>query len=226
MKNTHGIAPFAFVLLTAVTFAHGANLVAVADPMPTEVGEIATPNHDPHHVSSMGTVSAPVPAEIAAWDPVVLRAEPEPAALSAPAFVAADTVLYAKANARLRAAPTTAAGVVAKLAADAPLRAIARSTDGAWWQVSLAAPPDQPGRAGYVHRDAVTKYRVAKTKLPAATAPVAVASPQPVPARRSQGLLGYLGYVDETMSRLDGTMSRVAEMAGGGPAPKIVRAEH
>ncbi len=129
--------------------------------MSTEGGEVATPNHDPHHVSLMPT-AAPVPAESAAWTPVILRAEPEVAAPPAPTFVTADNMLYARANARLRAAPSTAAGVLAKLAANAPLRAIARSTDGAWWQVSLAGK-----RTAYVHRDAVTKYRVATMKPPA-----------------------------------------------------------
>jgi hypothetical protein len=226
MTNMYRIARFAFVLLAAV-FAHGADLAAAADPMPTDVAEVATPNHDPHHVSLVETVATPnhdmnrVPAESVAWNPVILRAEPEVAAPSAPAFVAADNMLYAKANARLRAGPSTAAGVVAKLAANAPLHAIARSTDGAWWQVSLAAPLDQRGRTAYVHRDAVTKYRVVKTKPPTATAPaaapVAAASPQPVPARRSQSLLGL---VDETMNWL-------ADVAGrsDGSGPKIIRTE-
>jgi Bacterial SH3 domain len=207
MMQMHGIARFAFALLAAGTLAHGADLVAVADPMATEVGEVATPNHDPHHVRLIQAGAAPVPAETGAWNPVTLRAEPE---VAGPSFVAADTMLYARANARLRAAPSTAAAVVAKLAANAPLRAIARSTDGAWWQVSLA-----DRRTGYVHQDAVTKYRMAKAKPMAATAPVAAASPQPAPAQRSQGLLGL---VDEAMNWL-------ADVAGRGSTPKIIRAE-
>jgi hypothetical protein len=254
MTNMHGIAHFAFVF-AAVAFAHGADVMAAADPvptvvgkvatpnhdphqvslmpaeaaevatpnhdphhvslMPTEVGEVATPNHDPHHVSLVATLGAPMPG--AGWEPVILRAEPEIAAPPAPAFVAADTMLYARANARLRAAPSTAAGVLAKLAADAPLRAIARSTDGAWWRVSLADTPHQQGRTGYVHRDAVAKQRAAKTKPPTApeAAPVAAASPLPAPAPRSQSLLGF---VDEAMNWL-------ADVAAHGSPPKVIRAE-
>ena len=214
MTNLQRIARFGFVLVAAVTLVHAANFVAAAERMPTEVGEVATPNHDPHHLS---LVAAPVPAEIAAWNPVLLRAEPEPAIPSDPAFVAADNMLYAKANARLRAGPSTSAGVVAKLAANVPLRAVARSTDGAWWQVSLAATPDQPGRTGYVRRDVVTKYRVAKTTPSEATVPIAAASRQPVPARRSQG---PLGFVNEAMNWLADVAAR-----SDGPPPKIIRTE-
>jgi len=216
----HRITHFAFLLLAAVAFASGANLVAAAEPMPTEVAVVATPNHDPHHVSPMWTVAAPVSAETAAANPVILRAEPVVAAPSAPAFVAADNVLYARANARLRAAPSTAARIVAKLAANAPLRAIARSTDGAWWQVSLAAPPGQQVRTGYVHRDAVTADQVVKTKRLVATAPVAAASPPPVPARRSQG---PLDVVNDAMNWL----ANAAGTAGtGAPRPIVTRSEH
>jgi len=216
----HRIMHFAFLLLSAVAFASGANLVAATEPIPTEVAEVATPNHDPHHVSPTWTVAAPVSAETAAANPVILRAEPVVAAPSAPAFVAADNVLYARANARLRAAPSTAAGVVAKLAANAPLRAIARSTDGAWWQVSLAASPDQQGRTGYVHRDAVTTDQVVKTKRPAAAAPEAAASPRPVPARRSQDPLVLVKQAMNWLANAAGTAGT------GAPRPIVTRSEH
>jgi hypothetical protein len=245
MTTLYGIARFAFVLLAGAVFAHGAALVAVAHPM-TEAGEGATPNHDPQHVRLMTTsaaftpgatlvaaadpmsmrargvatpnhdahqvclmTSAGVSDELTAWDPVMLRAEPEAAVA---AFVAVDTMLYAKADARLRAGPSTAAGVVTKLAADAPLRAIARSSDGVWWRVSLADK-----RIGYVRRDAVTKYLLAKTTPPASTAAVAAVTPEPVaePARRSQGLLGF---ADEAMNWL-------ADVAARGTAPKVIRSE-
>jgi hypothetical protein len=146
-----------------------------------------------------------------ALNPEGLRAEPEPAAPSAPDFVDTDTTLYARDSARLRAAPSTAGDVLTKLAADTQLRAVARSTDRAWWRVSLT-----DGRIGYVHRTAVTQYRVVKVKPPAAPAPVAaVSSPQPVSAGHRQGLLGY---VDETMNWL-------TETAGRGSAPTIARTE-
>jgi hypothetical protein len=210
------VARFAFVF-AAVAFAYGGYLLITAEPLPADMAAVATPNHDPHHSKHIENVAAP--AGIAAWNPVLLRAEPEAAAPSAPAFVAADTMLYARANARLRAEPNTASGVVTKLAANAPLRAIARSADGAWWQVSLAAATDHHGRTGYVHRDAVTRYPVvAKTKP--ATAPVAAAAfqPAPAPTRRSQG---PLGAVDEAMTWL-------VDMAApfGGSAPKVIRTEH
>jgi hypothetical protein len=201
---------------------HGSLMETAAAPLPVEVA-VATPNHDLQHGSLMATVTAPGPAETAGWSPEILRAEPEVAASPAPpanlAFVAADTVLYAKANARLRAAPSTAAGIVAKLADSAPLHAIARSTDGAWWQVSLAdqSGPDQPGRTGYVHRDAVTKYQVVKLTPPVTTAPVAAAYPQPVSVRRSHGLLGA---VDEAMNWLTDAAGRPQ-----GATKKSLRAE-
>jgi uncharacterized protein YgiM (DUF1202 family) len=195
------------LMSSAVAATPGATLVAAADPMRTRARGVATPNHDAHRVCLMTPDMAS--AEMVAWEPEILRAEPEAAA---PAFAVADTMLYAKANARLRAGPSTAAAVVVKLAADAPLRAIARSTDGAWWQVSLA---DE--RTGYVRRDAVTKIRVAKAKPPAATAAVAsvAAQPAPEPVRRSQGLFGF---ADEAMNWL-------TDVAGRGSPPKIIRTE-
>jgi uncharacterized protein YgiM (DUF1202 family) len=171
-------------------------------PMQQPTAEtVATPNHDPHHRR---------PVASAALNPATVRAEPEPAAPSAPAFVTADTVLYAKDSARLRAAPGTSADILTKLAADAPLRATARSTDRAWWRVSLA-----DGRTGYVHRTAVTRHRVVKTKLPEPVPVVAAAPAQPVPARNSQGLLSYV----------DDTMSWLADAAGRGSPPTAIRTE-
>jgi len=235
----------AFVLFAGVALAYGANLLIAPASKPTLVGEVATPNHDPHPVRLADeTVATPnhdpnraalmqvagtpnhdprpvglmpivVPTDMTAWEPAILRAEPATVAPSAPVFVAADKMLYAKANARLRAAPSTASGVVVKLAADAPLRAIARSTDGVWWQVSLPGP--QQGRTGYVHRDAVTKYRLVKEQPAAPTVPVAVADvfPQPVPAQGSRDLFG----------RVTEAMNWLADRAGPGPAPKVIRTE-
>jgi hypothetical protein len=201
---------------------------------------VATPNEN-----------APMPSFT--LNPVALRAEPEPAAPApaapppatqtpaapahaapapaaqsptappAPAFVDADTMLYAKGNARLRAAPSTKADVVTKLAADAPLRATARSADSAWWRVSLA-----DGRTGYVHRIAVTNDRLVEKTLPAAPAQaaraplVAAAPPQPAPREaeptwRRQGQ-SLLGYVDKTMDWL-------VDTAGHGTAPTVIRTE-
>jgi hypothetical protein len=178
---------------------------------PTEVAEVATPNHDPHHVSLMPAAAAAIADGTTPWNTVLLWAEPKAAEPSAPVFVAADTMLYARANARLRAAPSTTAGVLAKLVASAPLRAIARSTDGVWWQVSFAGM-----RTGYVHRDAVTKYPLVTAK-PAATAPVAAASPESAPTPSRQGLLGFA----------DDAMNWLVDVVGQphGTPPKVIRTE-
>jgi hypothetical protein len=190
---------------------------------PQHRGVIATPNHDPHRARVARTATAvavPTPNHDAhrvhpvssfALNPVALRAGPEPAAASTPGFADADTTLYAKDHGRLRAAPSTAAEILATLAADTPLRAVARSTDGAWWRVSLA-----DGGIGYIHRIAVTEDRLAKPNPPAAPAPVvAVAPSQPVSAHRRQGLLGYV----------DKTMNWLADVAGQGSAPTFGRTE-
>jgi hypothetical protein len=182
-------------------------------------GAVATPNHDPEHRR---------PAPSFALDPVTLHADPEPATLAADAtaapaspasappsgtvaFVHADTKLFAKGNARLRAAPSTSAEIVTKLAADAPLQAVARSSDGAWWQVSYDG-----GHTGYVHRNAVSKTRIATSKPAAEPMPVvAVAATQPEPARRGDTLLGYV----------DQTMNWFVDTAGRGRAPTSIRPE-
>jgi hypothetical protein len=231
----------AFGLVAAIALLHGVNLafaphVLQVEAEPAPGSEVATPNHDPHHgrlrsPSAAETAEAPdqAPADAKpkpsfALSMMTLRAEPEPVAAMpeppaarpepAPAFAAADKTLYARDRARLRAAPSTTADVLAELAADAPLRAVARSSDGAWWRVSLDG-----GRTGYIHRVAVTDVRAVKAKPPAAPAPVfAVAAPQPAPARRGQGLRDYLDYVDQTMTWL-------ADQAGGGSAPKMIRPE-
>jgi hypothetical protein len=207
-----------------------------------------TPNNDPRQAALAQSATAapaepgmtveaarhldPMPSTTAktsvALDPVALRAEPEPADLiaqkiaamdaakpSAPDFVAADTTLYARDSARLRAAPSTSAEVVTTLAVDAPLRAAARSTDGAWWRVSLAG-----GREGYIHQTAVSQTRVVQpAPQPAPTSSMTAASrpasAQPEWKRRSQELFGFV----------DKSMSWLADQAGGGPAPKVVRSE-
>jgi len=238
MSNTHPIMVLAFVLLAAVAIAPVSYLASAPDVLPVAAGPVeaepvdagpvhwgavATPNHDPYQVRPVRPQTAesvatpnhdahrlhPMPSF--ALNPGALRAEPEAAAPPAPTFVGADTTLYARDSARLRAVPSTAGDVLTKLAADTPLRAVARSTDRAWWRVSLA-----DGRIGYVHRTAVTQYRMVKTAPLAERVPVAVvSSPQPVSTGRRQGLLGY---VDETMNWLADTASR-------GSAPTVARTE-
>jgi hypothetical protein len=226
----------------AATPNHDAHRVA-REQRPAMVAA-ATPN-DVAPMPSLNPVALRAEPEPAVPSPVAPAAGPSPSAdgqspaapppaaqspavPSAPDFVDADTTLYAKGNARLRAAPSTKADIVTKLAADAPLRATARSADSAWWQVSLA-----DGRTGYVHRIAVSKDRLATKTLPpaparaatsqAAQAPVtAAARQQPAPLEpestwRSQGQ-NLLGYVDKTMDWL-------VEKAGSGSPPKVIRTE-
>jgi uncharacterized protein YgiM (DUF1202 family) len=233
MPVTHPITVLAFGLLAAVAVASVSYLasapdVPTADAAPGFAGAVATPNHDPLNARLAQPPAAEAVATpnhdshralpVLALNPVTLRAALEPAASPAPAlaptFVSADTTLYAKDSARLRAAPSTSADVLTSLTVDTALRAVARSSDGAWWQVSLAG-----GRSGYIHRTAVTQVRTAKTTTSAptpASAPVTAAvAPQPAPPPRRQGLMGY---VDETMDWL-------ADTARRGSAPAAIHTE-
>ena len=181
---------------------------ATAQPAPTTppvatTAPLAAPNRGPSHVGPIPPITN-APAT-----PAAPPAEPQPAASSAPAFASIDATLYARRNARLRAAPSTTADVLKKLAADAPLHAVARSADGAWWQVSLAG-----GRTGYVNRAAVSKERIAKAKPPAAASTTVAAGPQP--AQRSQGMLVYV----------DQAVSWINDAASHGSAADAKRTEH
>jgi uncharacterized caspase-like protein len=183
-------------------------------PAPVAVADAATPNHDPHHLTLVRTATvAASPAAGATASVETAEAKPVVAAGTVPTFVAAKNALYAKANARLRAAPSTNADVVAKLAGNASLTAIAHSTDGAWWQVAMA-----DGRTGYMHRDAVTEYRVA-SKLPATTLPVASVQQ----ARPAQQRPNSLGFVSEAMNWLADAAGTAGTGAPNGQ--KVVRTE-
>src|SRR5690242_308127 len=112
MTHTHRLADLAFCLFAVAAFAYGIRNVPADDPQRLAADAVATPNHDPHRGSAV-----PAPDALADWNPEMLRAEPEAATASAAAtaepaaastdvlFVATDTTLYARANARLRAAP-------------------------------------------------------------------------------------------------------------------------
>jgi len=184
---------------------------------PTEAADISTPNHDPHHLNLIETAAVPVTDRPASADAAIVRAEPVAAAPSIPAFVTADSTLYARANARLRTAPSTASEVVAKLAANVRLHATGRSTDGLWWQVPLG---DQ--RTGYIHRDAVTTSRI-PAQMPAETSPaeaapaVVAAAPPMVPQQRRQGPLDLVNNAIDWLSDVAAHRK--------GPAPKIIRTE-
>jgi hypothetical protein len=239
MRNSHPIVVPALILIAVVTLVHVANFAAAPDVLSVEAGAtpggaVPAPSHDPQRVGFLPrpTVAITKTAETIPTldrdatprhDPDRFGAMPsftltlatlrtEPAASPAPTFVDADIALYAKDKARLRAAPSIAAAVLTTLSADAPLRATARSTDRAWWRVSLA-----DGRSAYVHRSAVTKHPIVKAKLPAApSVPViTAAAPLPAPAQDSEGLLGY---VDETITWF-------ADTAAQGSLPPAIRTE-
>jgi hypothetical protein len=214
--------------LLLATVAIGTGGAAAAEPLlDPGTGHVVTPNHDPHHLTlavatpnhdprrmdGLSPDMASLAAEAIAANPEPQLAGPEVAAPPAPSFIAADAMLLAKANARLRAAPSTAAGVLKKLAANAPLHAVARSSDGLWWRVALADK-----RVGYVHRDAVTRDLVARATAPASMPPTTVAAASSPPsARRAQGVLGY---VNDAMNWLTDMAYRPSR-----PQPRVSRSE-
>ncbi|MDQ7249861.1 caspase family protein [Dongia sedimenti] len=130
-----------------------------------------------------------------------------------PVFVAMTRSLYAKSGSRLRAEPSTDASVVAKLPANAEIRAVARSKDGAWYEVAT-----KQGKTAYIHADAVTGFRAAKAKKAAAPSQAAAFAPQPVaPAPVARSKTG-IGMVDQALNWLQVNSGK------GGPAPDTVRA--
>src|SRR5690242_9139959 len=101
MPKVHRITLLSFGLLAAVALVAGANLIFAPDTLqveaePAPASEVATPNHDPHR----GGITSPSTTETAdalnhapphvhpkpsfALSMMTLRAEPEPAAPSAP----------------------------------------------------------------------------------------------------------------------------------------------
>ena len=96
-----------------------------------------------------------------------------------PVFVAMTRSLFAKSGSRLRAEPSTEASIVAKLPANAEIRAVARSEDGAWYEVAT-----KQGKTAYVHADAVSDFRAAPKPTTTAPAKIAAHALQPAPAPR------------------------------------------
>lgn len=182
-----------------------AALQPASPPAVTQVAQVATPNHDPHH----GTLLRTATADAAAVAQPVEQTADQPG-MQASAFVAANRSLYAKSGSRMRAEPSTDAAVVTKLASNAPLKAIARSADGSWWQVALA-----DGRTGYVHRQAVSEYRLAM-QLPRNTIPASMTISQPTSTARRSGA-GLVGQAMDWLANAAGST--------GTRAPKIVRTE-
>ncbi|GAB2174472.1 caspase family protein [Dongia sp. agr-C8] len=147
------------------------DLVAAAEPAPVEVA-----------------AAHPEPAA-----PAVLR---QAEAAAAPDFVTQTRSLFAKPGSRLRAEPSKDAAILAKLPANAELRAVARSKDGAWWQVATRA-----GTTAYVHADAVSNYRTARP-VPAQRMPAAAAQQAAQPAAGKSAGIG-IGLVDNALNWLE-----------------------
>ncbi len=126
-----------------------------------------------------------------------------------PVFVAMTRSLFAKAGSRLRAEPSTDASVVAKLPANAEIRAVALSKDGDWYEVAT-----KQGRTAYIHADAVSAFRAAKPKLYAAPTQTAALSPKPVAAVNGAKAKTGIGMVDQALNWLSSNAP-----ASGGTAP-------
>jgi hypothetical protein len=130
-----------------------------------------------------------------------------------PVFVATTRSLFAKSGSRLRAEPSTDASVVAKLPANAEIRAVARSKDGAWYEVAT-----KQGRTAYIHADAVTDFRAAKPKQSAAPAQTVAYAPQPIFTNTGAKTKTGIGVVDQALNWLQTNSGK------GHPAPDAVRA--
>jgi hypothetical protein len=117
---------------------------------------------------------------------------------SKPVFVAMTRALFAKPGSRLRAEPSKAASVVAKLPANAEIRAVGRSEDGAWYEVAT-----RQGRTAYIHADAVTDFRVVKPAKPAPTMPAQPVAYKPAaPVSPNTKAKTGIGLVDEALNWL------------------------
>jgi hypothetical protein len=147
--------------------------------------------------------------------PVVIGKAIQPAA---PVFVATSRELFAKPGSRMRAAPSTDAAIVANLATNAPLQAIARSADGNWWQVAM-----RNGETGFVHRQAASDYRIGMAQPVLQTA--AVATPQPTVYRGISNRKTGIGMVDAALNWLSTNAVR-GQTADSRSASQSIRMQH
>jgi uncharacterized protein YgiM (DUF1202 family) len=129
-----------------------------------------------------------------------------------PVFVALTRSLYAKSGSRLRAEPSKDASVVAKLPANAEIRAVGRSKDGAWYEVAT-----RQGKTAYIHADAVSDFR-APPKPSAPPAKSAAFAPQPVKAAPAAQSKTGIGMVDQALNWLQ------TKSGTGRPSQNPVRA--
>jgi len=169
-------------------------LVADAAPTPTPV-QVADAR-----MSSL----APLPGLVSTTD----RSATDSLAAK-PVFVTMTRSLYAKPGSRLRAEPSTDASVIAKLPANAEIRAVARSKDGDWYEVAT-----RQGQTAYIHADAVSDYRAAPPKR-AATVPAYAAAPKPSAVRTAPHAKTGIQVVDQALNWLSSNSA--------GAAPPVTR---
>jgi len=164
------------------------------------------------HADSLVASAEPIPAA-AAKPEEVAAATVTPAAIPTSVFVEMDHSLYAKPGSRLRAEPSTDAAIVARLPVNTEVHAIARSKDGAWWEVATA------NGTAYVHAQAVSEVRVATAPSIPSSQRVAVAAQQPqqILTRSAAPSTGIV-LVDQAL----GWLSQTSQT--GKPAPDAVRA--
>jgi uncharacterized caspase-like protein len=161
-------------------------LVADAKPAPEPVEATAELRQ-----SAKGDALAPIAG-------LVAEAKTKDESAAAPVFVTLTRSLFAKPGSRLRAEPSKDASVVAKLPANAEIRAVARSKDGDWYEVAT-----RQGKTAYIHADAVSDFRAAdKPKKSIQPAKMVVYTPQPVaPAPQVRSKTG-IGMVDKALNWL------------------------
>jgi uncharacterized caspase-like protein len=181
-------------------------LIAALAPMPELVAKAPAESGAP--VVRQAEAAAPV-AETGPAPVAVAEAE---TAKPKPAFVAATRSLFAKSGSRLRAEPSKNASIVAKLPANAEIRAVARSADGAWWEVSAK------GRTAYIHADAVSDFRAAKAPKRTTQPQTAALPPKPTARTTAKKPETGIQLVDNALTWL----SQASD--GSGPAPTVTRA--
>jgi uncharacterized caspase-like protein len=136
----------------------------------------------------------------------------ESATETQPVFVAMTRSLFAKSGSRLRAEPNKDASVVAKLPANAEIRAVGRSKDGDWYEVAT-----KQGKTAYIHADAVSDFRAAPQHKPiAAPAKTASFAPQPAATTSRTRAKTGIGMVDQALNWLQSG-------SGNNPQPKDPR---
>ena len=185
-------------------------LIADVVPAPEPV-QVAAAEPAPAVTSAFRQTDALTPISgLVSTEPKAAKADTKAAK---PVFVAMTRSLFAKSGSRLRAEPSKDASVVAKLPANAEIHAVARSKDGAWYEVAT-----QQGRTAYIHADAVSTYHAAKPKPPAAPVQTVSYAPKPVAKTPVAKSKTGIAVVDQALNWLQTNSGK------GQPAPDTVRA--